>query len=307
MSKVYDIVQKRVLERLEEAIESGEKFEWIKPWKGAGVPMNFVSKKEYKGINLLLLPMGGYYLTMKQVNELGGKVIEGSKAFQVYFWTYVDPKGKTITKEVTEEAEVVSENEKQAKKIPIFKYYNVFHQSQIEGIEFPTTANEDHELNLNAEEIINYYNYEVKINVVQGSDRAFYSPLRDMISVPHNSQFVNVNEYYSAVLHEMIHSTGHNSRLNRLAPNFKFGDDDYSKEELVAEIGSSMLRAYLGIMDDSADNNSIAYLKGWYEAIKNGNANEITYASQQAQKAMNFILEKVEELKTNDKSEELVC
>lgn len=307
MSKVYDIVQKRVLGRLEEAIKSGEKFEWIKPWKGAGVPMNFVSKKAYKGINLLLLPMGGYYLTMKQVNELGGKVKDGSKAFQVYFWTYIDPKGKSMTKEATEEAKAVSENEKEAKKIPIFKYYNVFHQSQIEGIEFPTTVNEEHKLNLNAEEVINYFNYEVKINVVQGSDRAFYSPSRDIISVPHNSQFINVNEYYSAVLHEMIHSTGHSSRLDRLAPNFKFGDDDYSKEELVAEIGSSMLRAYLGIMDDSADNNSIAYLKGWYEKIKNGNANEITYASQQAQKAMNFILEKVEELKANDKAEELVC
>lgn len=300
MSKVYEIVQKRVLERLEEAIRNGEKFEWIKPWNGAGVPKNFITKKPYRGINLLLLPMGGYYLTMKQINELGGKVIKGSKANSVYFWTYIDPKGKAVDKETSTEALAVSEDESQAKKIPVFKYYNVFHQSQIEGIDFGDVVEEEHELNLNAEEIVNYFNLEVKINAIKGSNQAYYMPVKDEIVVPHNSQFLNVNEYYSTVLHEMIHSTGHVDRLNRFAPNFKFGDDDYSKEELVAEIGSSMLRAYLGICDDNADNNSVAYLKGWYDRIKNGDVNEITYASQQAQKAMNFILEKVEEFKAND-------
>ena len=305
MSKVYEIVQKRVLERLEEAIKNGENFNWIKPWGSLGMPKNFVSKKAYSGINLLLLPMGGYYLTMKQINELGGKVIKGSKAFQVYFWSYIEPKGKVMTKEAQEEANAISEDGKEVKKIPIFKYYNVFHQSQIEGIEFPANVDKEHELNLNAEEIVNLYNNEVRINVVKGGDEAYYSSLRDEIVIPHNSQFFNVNEYYSAVLHEMVHSTGHKDRLNRLAPNFKFGDDNYSKEELVAEIGSSMLRAYCGILDNKADNNSIAYLKGWYSKIKNGNVNDITYASQQAQKAMNFILEKVEEFKANTEVEDI--
>lgn len=299
MSKVYDIVQKRILERLEDAIQSGENFSWVKPWGGYGVPMNFVSKKPYSGINLLLLPMGGYYLTMKQVKELKGNVKKGSKAHCVYFWTYVEPKGKSISKEEREEACAVSEYSKDSKKVPVFKYYNVFHQSQIEGIEFPAIVREEHELNLNAEEIVSFYDSEVKINAVKGSNDAYYSPLRDEIVVPHNSQFINVNEYYSAVLHEMIHSTGHKDRLNRIAPNFKFGDESYSKEELVAEIGSSMLRAYCGILDDKADDNSIAYLKGWYLKIKEGNVNDITYASQQAQKAMNFIIEKVEEIKNN--------
>lgn len=294
MSKVYEIVQKRVLERLEESIKGNKKFEWVKPWKGSGVPMNFVTKKPYRGINLILLPMGGYYLTMKQINELGGKVIDGQKANMVCYWTYIKPKGKDISKKAEEEAVAISEDDTTIKKIPVFKYYNVFHQSQIEGIDFPQVMNEEHELDLNSEEMFVYYGKEVKINVLKGIDKAYYSPSKDEIVVPHNSQFLNVNDYYGTIMHEMIHSTGHKSRLNRIASTFKFGDDNYSKEELVAEIGSSILRAYMGILDDSVDNNSIAYLKGWYEQIKNGEINEITYASQQAQKAVNFILEKTQ-------------
>lgn len=300
MSKVYEIVQKRILERLEEAIKNNEKFQWIKPWKSYGIPTNFVTKKAYRGINLLLLPMGGYYLTMKQINDLGGKVIKGSKAYQVYFWTYITPEGKEVSEESKNEAEIVAETISDARKIPVFKYYNVFHQSQIEGIEFPEMEKgEEHELNMSAEELISYYGQELPINIIKGSDRAYYSSYEDKIVVPHCSQFKNINEYYMSILHEIIHSTGSSKRLKRFSENETkvFGDDKYSKEELVAEIGASMLKAYLGIEDESTDNNSIAYLKGWYNQIKNGNVNDITYSSQQAQKAMNYIIEKVEELK----------
>lgn len=300
MSKVYEIVQKRILERLEEAIKKNEKFEWVKPWKETRVPKNFITKKTYRGINLLLLPMGGYYLTMKQVNDLGGKVIKDSKASQVYFWTYIVPKNKELSEEEKEEALAVANNESDSKKIPVFKYYNVFHQSQIEGIDFgkevdvDTVVNEEHTLNMDAEEIINLFGKEVKINTTEWIEVACYSPSKDEIFVPHNSKYYNIEEYYNTVLHEMIHSTGHSSRLNRFHGSCKFGDNAYSREELVAEIGSSMMRAYLGINHEDTDANSIAYLKAWYDTISNGNANTITYAAQQAQKAMDYILEKVE-------------
>jgi len=290
MSKVYKIVQERILERLEEAIHSGEKFTWVKPWNGLSAPQNFVSKKEYSGINLLLLPMGGYYLTMKQVSSLGGKVIKGSKSFPVVYWSFVDSKKD----EVSEEGEILGE----AKKVPIFKYYNVFHQSQITGIEFPSfDVMTDEVVNNKAEELVELYKSIVSINEVKGSNEAYYTPTHDGIYLPNHTQFKSKNEFYATAFHEMIHSTGHKSRLDRFKEGTTFGSEVYSKEELVAEIGASMLMAYCGIDDETVQNNSIAYLKGWYEQIKKGNANEITFASQQAQKAFNFIVEKVEEIK----------
>lgn len=293
MSKVYKIVQERILERLEEAINSGEKFTWVKPWNGLSAPQNFVSKKEYSGINLLLLPMGGYYLTMKQVSSLGGKVIKGSKSFPVVYWSFIDGKKD----EFSEEGDVLGET----KKVPVFKYYNVFHQSQITGIEFPSfEVMTDEVVNNKAEELVELYKSIVSINEVEGSNEAYYTPTRDGIYLPKYNQFKSKNEFYATAFHEMIHSTGHETRLDRFKEGTKFGSEVYSKEELVAEIGASMLMAHCGIDDETVQNNSIAYLKAWYNQIKNGNANEITFASQQAQKAFNFIVEKVEEIKNSE-------
>ena len=290
MSKVYKIVQERILERLENAINSGEKFTWVKPWNGLSAPQNFDSKKAYSGINLLLLPMGGYYLTMKQINSLGGKVIKGSKPFPVVYWSFIE----SNKSEVSEEAEALGET----KKVPIFKYYNVFHQSQVSGIEFPSVdVMTDEVVNNKAEELVELYSSIVSINEVQGSNEAYYTPTHDGIYLPKHTQFESKNKFYATAFHEMIHSTGHKTRLDRFKEGTKFGSEIYSKEELVAEIGASMLLAHCGIEDENIQNNSIAYLKGWYEQIKTGNVNEITIASQQAQKAFNFIVEKVDEIK----------
>lgn len=289
-TNVYEIVRKNVLERLEEAINDDVKFQWVKPWKGNGIPRNFKTKRPYSGINLLILPMGGYYLTMKQINEMKGHVKKGAKSYPIYFWTYVEKKSSKREEGQNE----IEENGK--KHYPIFKYYRVFHQSQIEGIEFPEITNKAHVLNTSCEEFIDKYSKEVEINIVKGSDKAYYSPSMDLISVPDKSQFENLDEYYSTIFHEMTHSTGHKSRLDRFTPDTSFGNTNYSKEELVAEIGSSILRAYFNIESDYCDDNSIAYLKGWYDQIKNGKVTEITSAAQQAQKAVNFMVDKVEEI-----------
>lgn len=291
-TNVYEIVRKNILERLEEAINNNIEFQWVKPWKGNGIPRNFKTKKPYSGINLLILPKGGYYLTMKQVNEMKGHVKKGGKSYPICFWTYVEKK------DTEDENKNEIEGKDGKKYYPIFKYYRVFHQSDIEGINFPEITNENHTLDTSCEELIDKYSEEVKINVVKGSENAFYSPKLDSITVPDNSQFKDVNEYYSTVFHEMVHSTGHKTRLDRFTPDTSFGDTSYSKEELVAEIGSSILRAYFNIKSVACDTNSIAYLKGWYDQIKNGKVTEITSAAQQAQKAVNFIVNKVEE-KTN--------
>lgn len=295
MNKVYEIVQKKILERLERAIENNESFTWVKPWRGGCVPTNFKTKKPYRGINLLLLEQAGYYMTYDQVVKMKGTVKKGATAHMVVYWNFKEVEASSLTKEEKEESDIVNEasnkNSKKKTKV-IFKYYKVFHQSDIEGIEFPGDNFEGvGEANSKADTIIDSYSSDiVPITEVPNSDRAFYNWNLDLIKVPARTQFKSISEFYSAVFHEMVHSTGHESRLNRGIEN-SFGDDEYSKEELVAEIGSSLLRAYCGIEDQDADTNTIAYLKGWYSRIKNANPTEITYSAQNAQKAVQYVLD----------------
>ena len=283
---VYEIVQQNILKKLEDAINNNTDFKWVKPWKGGIAPTNFVSKKQYRGINLLLLEEGGYYLTYKQVKDLKGKVKKGAKKLPVVYWNFL--KSKPTEESEIEESEIAGDKNTKV----IFKYYSVFHQSDIEGIEFPDVEEHQHELDENsvAYKIVNDYKEIVPIKELKGSNRAFYSLATDSITIPSLSQFKSKPEYYSTVFHEMIHSTGHEKRLNRDTMT-SYNEDNYSKEELIAEIGSALLRAHSNIEDVDTDNNSIAYLKGWYNSIKNAKPSFITSCAQQAQKAMNFIVE----------------
>lgn len=279
MSKVYDYVKENLIERLEKAIEGKEEFEWIKPWENYSLPMSYKTDKAYTGINAILLPMGGYYVTMKQIKEKGGRLIKGAKSYPVYFWSFIEKEG---------------DSEEEKEKRAIFKYYRVFHQSSIEGMTFKTAEEVDKEVKLvlKAEEVIKAWSREVKINTTKGMNSAYYSPTEDKIYAPDVTQFKNINAYYSVLMHECIHSTGHKDRLNRIKST-KFGSEEYSREELVAELGASLMRTYCDIKDVSVDNNSIAYLQGWLEGIKNGSGRDIAFACQQAQKAFDYIISSI--------------
>ena len=132
----------------------------------------------------------------------------------------------------------------EVKEIPFLRYYNVFHIDQCEGLKprhaepLPQTANADQK----AETIICDYlkTSGVKLDHIEG-DRAFYRPATDSITLPLLAQFSETAEYYSTAFHELTHSTGHASRLNRLEKVAFFGSEAYSKEELVAEIGAARL------------------------------------------------------------------
>ena len=276
MSKVYDYVKENLIERLEKAIEGKENFEWIKPWNDYSLPMSYKTNKSYTGINTILLPMGGYYMTMKQIREKGGRLVKGAKSYPVYFWSFIEKDG---------------DNEDENEKKAIFKYYKVFHQSSIEGITFKNAEeiNKEIKLVLKAEEVIKEWSKKVKINTTKGMKSAYYSPMEDQIYAPDITQFENINSYYSVLMHECIHSTGHKDRLNRIKST-KFASEEYSKEELVAELGASLMRTYCDIKDKGVDNNSIAYLKGWLKGIKNGSGRDIAFACQQAQKAFDYII-----------------
>ena len=180
------------------------------------------------------------------------------------------------------------------KEIPFLRYYNVFHIDQCEGISAKHTKNlhmpDGAEAIEEAQEII--YGYlereKVKLTHTEG-DRAFYRPSTDEVVLPIRKQFMSTAEYYSTVFHELTHSTGHASRLNRLTQAAFFGSEDYSKEELVAEIGAAALVNHVGLETSNSIRNSAAYIQNWLKVLRD-DKRFIVSASGRAEKAVNLIL-----------------
>ena len=178
------------------------------------------------------------------------------------------------------------------KEIPFLRYYNVFHIDQCEGLKsrhakpFPQTANADQK----ADSIICGYLHTsgVKLNHEAG-DRAFYRPSTDSITLPLLAQFKETAEYYSTAFHELVHSTGHAKRLNRIAGTAYFGSEAYSKEELVAEIGASALVNASGLETAESFRNNAAYVQNWLQVLKS-DKRFIVSASGKAEKAVHMIL-----------------
>ena len=275
MSKVHDIVLEKILRQMEKG-----KIPWIKGW-GNNPPINYVTRKPYTGINVLLLSKGGEYLTFRQIQQLGGKIKKGAKAEIVVFF-------KPYTKIVEEADPETGEVVEREKEFLVLRYYNVFHVSDTEGIPSKLKKAEHNPLE-KAEKIIAEY----KNAPVIGHDdpnAAYYITAKDLINVPEKGLFYNINEYYSTLFHELIHSTGHPKRLGRFKENEKdiFASDSYSLEELVAEIGAAMLCYQSGIMEKTIK-NSTAYIQGWLKHLQN-NKMMIFTAAGRAQKAVDYIL-----------------
>ena len=177
----------------------------------------------------------------------------------------------------------------------MLRYYNVFHISQVDGIE--PLSYEPKELPPldEAEKVISdYITREHIVLENTASNEAYYSPSRDLIHLPLMEQFQNEAEYYSTAFHELTHSTGHKNRLDRLnsATTARFGSEDYSKEELVAEIGSANLMNILGIETKGSFRNSTAYIQNWLSVLRS-DAKFIVSASCKAEKAVKYILNEV--------------
>ena len=280
MSKsVYEMVTERIIKQLESGV-----IPWEKPWTGVrSGAFNRVSKKSYSLLNQMLLKYDGEYATFKQWVELGGHIRKGEKSEIIVFW-------KVLPVEETQE-----DGTKTVKQIPLLKYINVFHISQIEGVE-PLKKEElkDIEPIEKAENIlIDYWTREqIKVEHIRGND-AYYSPSRDIIRLPLFEQFKDANEYYSTAFHESVHSTMKESRCNRAEERknklVAFGSEEYSKEELVAELGSASLMNIIGIETKKSFRNSSAYIQNWLSVLKN-DAKFIVSASSKAEKAVNYIM-----------------
>ncbi|MCR4847348.1 MAG: ssDNA-binding domain-containing protein [Bacteroidales bacterium] len=289
-ANVYQMVTDRIVEQLDKGI-----IPWQKPWSGAcladGGAINYVSRKPYSFLNQLLLGKEGEWLTFKQIKDAGGNIKKGSKAGMVVFF-------KQVKMNKTVKNEDGSEKEEQ-RLVPILRYFNVFHIDDTEGVGSKIKKEEETGTLIfpidTAEEVITGYlgrEKALKFHNDKLTDRAFYSPSLDMVSVPMLSQYEIPEEYYSTTFHELVHSTKAKSRCDRDSEQHgiaAFGNEDYSREELVAEIGSAMLCNKIGIECEKAFKNSVAYIQGWLKALKNDNR-AIVWASSRAEIAAKFIL-----------------
>ena len=276
---VYELVTNRIIEQLENNI-----IPWEKPWSGTiDGAFNRVSKKPYSILNQMLLKYDGEYASFKQWKDLGGHIRKGEKSEIVVFWKMYPIKEKQ------------DDGTETIKTIPLLKYINVFHISQVDGVE-PLKQKVIHDIEPidKAEKILNdYWNREnITIEHVKG-DKAFYSPMFDKIQLPLFEQFKQSEEYYSTAFHESIHSTMKTSRCNRQEDRkgkvVSFGSEEYSKEELVAEVGSAQLMNIVGIETTKSFRNSTAYIQSWLKVLRNDNK-FIVSASSKAEKAVNYIL-----------------
>jgi antirestriction protein ArdC len=270
---VYHQITQRIVALLAKGTIS-----WRKPWDvQIGLPRNLISKKAYRGINVFLLhAMGyesGFWLTYRQAQALGGNIRRGEKGCPVVFW---------------KERLVENEQSGEQEKIPLLRFYHVFNVAQCEGLR-----------KLDAIQEIPVPNPVLPQRIVDGMPNrpeirdgmraAFYSPAGDFVAMPNRESFENAEEYFATLFHELIHATGHSSRLNRstLAAAGS-SSTPYCKEELIAEMGASFLCGRAQILEKTIQ-NSAAYVQGWIQLLQNDKS-LLVKAAAQAQKAADYIL-----------------
>lgn len=278
-SKVYEIVTERIVAALEKGTVP-----WRQTWAQSRWPSNLVSQKHYRGMNVFMLAAQGHrspwWLTFNQAKALGGSVKKGEKGTPVTFWKFIE------RTEATDKGQ-------RTKRIPFLRYFTVFNADQCSGLEAHVPK---------ADAPAEFRPIEAAAAIVDGmpqrpeirhgGDAAYYSPLADRVQMPHREAFDAPENYYSALFHELTHSTGHESRLGRLKDRrdalAPFGSADYSREELVAEMGAAFLCARAGIEGRTLD-QSASYLANWIGVLK-ADPRAAVVAAGAAQKAADFIL-----------------
>ena len=283
---IYQTVTNNILAAMENGI-----IPWRKPFNTtfSPIPINFSTEKVYRGINVFLLNLAclqfGYprnsWLTFNQAKQMGGNVKKGQSSESILFWKSLVVNEKNLSKK--------DEISKAIDEVYIARIYNVFNIDQCVGIDkeskiLPVTPGFG-----SCEDV--YANYpEVRPEVNLGL-KALYIPALDQIRIPGVGDFHSISDYYATLFHELIHSTGHSSRLNREGISEVKRSDKirYSKEELIAEMGASFLCAFSGIENPNLTNNSAAYLQSWLQVFKQYKT-VVVKAASQAQKAVDFLL-----------------
>lgn len=277
-----DDKRKAVVNTLLEYIENNPA-QWQKGWfsfPAGSAPQNAATGKPYRGINalnLMCLSAAHNYsdprwATFNQITKLGGRVKRGERSTFVFFWSLYDKATKkdfddNVLKDMSDEERnaYIKENVRR-----VSNTYSVFNAEQCENLPtlqlMPDAELKKRDTSAVVEQVIK--NCEAKIYHDQTS-RAFYSQTLDEIHMPKVDQFKTINDYYATALHEVAHSTGHESRLNRLTDDMFVSPDEYAQEELRAEMASVFMQLDLGItLDGSHIENHASYLKSWLEFAK---------------------------------------
>jgi antirestriction protein ArdC len=273
---IYQEVTDRILQLLDQGVAP-----WRQPIKrsgaGDGTPKSLATGKAYRGINVFLLAMTGwahgyessYWATFNQVKKEGGSVRKGERSTLVVFWKSAAAADKETGEEIS---------------IPVLRHYNAFNVEQCEGVVAPDQV----EVTIPAEPFVPIEaaaaivaGYAHPPTIEHGGSQAYYLPGSDQVKIAQPGRFESRESYYATLFHELVHSTGHPSRLNRdiglrTSP---FGSPDYSKEELVAELGAAFLCAAAGISPPTIE-QSAAYIDGWRRKLRDDKRLVIQAAGQ---------------------------
>lgn len=289
--KITDVAA-TVTEQMVALTESTGLLPWEKGWDPRlGLPLSMSTGKAYRGMNTFILMLTGmargftspWWGTYRKMTELGGQVRKGEQSTLVILW-------QTGTRKVEDK----ETGEEVAKRWATLRHYLVFCADQADGLperylEAPAMA--AHDPIQEAEFLLQGYFGGAGAPAYSHADAtaAWYQRTSDTVNVPPMGGFRQAEEFYSTAFHEAVHSTGHPSRLNRegIAGRHRFGDEDYSKEELVAEMGAAMLCTLAGI-EKVTIRNSAAYVKNWLGALQN-DTGLLVSAAAQAQRALDHI------------------
>jgi antirestriction protein ArdC len=291
---VYDIVTQKMIERLEAGTVP-----WRKPWASDGrPPMNLVSGKAYTGVNSWLLNVAGYgspyWLTINQANERGATLRDGERYSIAVFTKQWTPKEPRIGAPVDKDGK--------PKALRVLRYYRVYNAEQFTGLDYPRPQARALDFNpIEACETI-VASMPAPPTLQHVEARAYYQRRNDLVNIPPRESFEAEPEYYSTLFHELVHSTGHETRLARAQEATSKMDGAYAREELVAELGGAYLCNHAGIAHRTLA-NSAAYCASWIARLK-GDSKLIVQAASRASKAANWILGELPDDKGHVESEE---
>lgn len=290
---VYQMVTDKVIAALEKGVAP-----WSRPWVTlqSGEYRNAITGRHYRGMNVLLLNISsmvnGYtdprWLTYNNAESKGGNVKKGEKGTQVIFWKFN-----------TYDDGTKSDGTTRTKTIPFARAYTVFNVAQCENLNLPELEVKEVVEDTNTNEIVSQF--MTLPDLIHGGNKACYSPSFDRITMPEKVNFNSADHYHSTFCHELIHWTGHNTRMDRDLKN-RFGTEAYAFEELVAEMGSAFLGSFASLPFEGMQHPE--YIASWLKRLKD-DKKAIFTASSHAQKAADFILEKAGYIVKEEEKEEI--
>ena len=271
---VHTIANDKIIEYLKKGIVP-----WRKNWTTAGVPTSLISRNPFRGINVMLLGVLGYernlFLTEKQLKHIDGAVKAGERPNLAVYWNRPKDDG---------EATEPGGDRKESK----LRYYHVYNISQCVGISWEMAESAELHPTEACAEILDRMPHKPVIKYKEAT--AYYDPIDDILNMPKKTSFKNEAYFFVALVHQIVHSTGHHTRLDRmgLVQMPEFGCEPFTLEELVAEIATNYLLSYVGIQTDFVP--APEYLQGWIEKLS-ADKYLIFTAATLAQKAVDFIFD----------------